>query len=449
MADISVEIIETNIDGEVVDGDTIEATVSSSVITSTLTPLTEVDPVFLAHDAFGITAGDITLLTDLTALALTDGNFIVADGANWVAEAGDTARTSLGLGTGDSPTFTGLTLGGVDISTFIDQDVSSGASPTFDGANFTSIPDGALSTDYVEVAGDTMTGALVITPTANSTATLQVNNAAGAVVLNVNTTNGRVGIGTLDPAGVFHSVAHLGKYAGVFQQDQATTAWTSTPATFNMVNARGTSGNYAFFTFSDAVGGSSSAGVGVRFVNRASHYGDFLFYTKAADGYNPRFYILSSGDVAIGANFVTPQARLHIKGSVDNQQLIIQANATQTANVIEQQQSGGTVVLYTTNSGALKISDKLIFTQTDGNEYIDSLADGYLDLGATTAIRVKNLLEVTGDVRPTTDDTYYLGLNDDDSPQAWKGVILKDTTDGKYYRIEVINGVVTATDLTD
>jgi len=26
---------------------------------------------------------------------------------------------------------------------------------------------------------------------------------------------------------------------------------------------------------------------------------------------------------------------------------------------------------------------------------------------------------------------------------------LKDTTDGKYYRIEVINGVVTATDLTD
>ena len=106
-------------------------------------------------------------------------------------------------------------------------------------------------------------------------------------------------------------------------------------------------------------------------------------------------------------------------------------------------------MLYTTNSGALKISDKLIFTQTDGNEYIDSLADGYLDIGATTAIRVKNLLEVTGDVRPTTDDTYYLGLNDDDSPQAWKGVILKDTTDGKYYRIEVINGVVTATDLTD
>jgi len=50
---------------------------------------------------------------------------------------------------------------------------------------------------------------------------------------------------------------------------------------------------------------------------------------------------------------------------------------------------------------------------------------------------------------PVTDDTYYLGKNDDDTPFAWKGVILKDTTDGKYYRIEVVNGVVTATDLTD
>ena len=64
--------------------------------------------------------------------------------------------------------------------------------------------------------------------------------------------------------------------------------------------------------------------------------------------------------------------------------------------------------------------------------------------------QVHNDLRVTaGDVRPAIDDTYYLGKNDDDTPFAWKGLILKDTTDGKYYRIECINGVVTATDLTD
>ncbi len=36
-------------------------------------------------------------LADIAALAVTNGNFIVGDGANWVAESGATARTSLGL----------------------------------------------------------------------------------------------------------------------------------------------------------------------------------------------------------------------------------------------------------------------------------------------------------------------------------------------------------------
>ncbi len=40
-----------------------------------------------------------TQLDDIAALALTDSNFIVGDGSNWVAESGATARTSLGLGT--------------------------------------------------------------------------------------------------------------------------------------------------------------------------------------------------------------------------------------------------------------------------------------------------------------------------------------------------------------
>ena len=53
------------------------------------------------------------------------------------------------------------------------------------------------------------------------------------------------------------------------------------------------------------------------------------------------------------------------------------------------------------------------------------------------------------DVRPGVDDTYYLGKNDDDTPFSWKGVIFKDTTNGKYYRLEITNGAVVATDLTD
>ena len=51
-------------------------------------------------------------LTAIAALAHTDGNFIIGDGDAWVAESGDTARISLGLGTTNSPTFTGLEING-------------------------------------------------------------------------------------------------------------------------------------------------------------------------------------------------------------------------------------------------------------------------------------------------------------------------------------------------
>lgn len=48
---------------------------------------------------------------DIAGLAVTDGNFIVGNGTTWVAESGATARTSLGLGTGNSPQFTAIELG--------------------------------------------------------------------------------------------------------------------------------------------------------------------------------------------------------------------------------------------------------------------------------------------------------------------------------------------------
>jgi len=49
-------------------------------------------------------------LDDIAALAVTNGNFMVGDGSNWVVENGDTARVSLGVGTTDSPTFAGYVI---------------------------------------------------------------------------------------------------------------------------------------------------------------------------------------------------------------------------------------------------------------------------------------------------------------------------------------------------
>ena len=50
-------------------------------------------------------------LDDLAGLAVTDGNMAVGDGTNWVAENGATLRSSIGVGTGNSPQFTGIELG--------------------------------------------------------------------------------------------------------------------------------------------------------------------------------------------------------------------------------------------------------------------------------------------------------------------------------------------------
>ena len=49
-------------------------------------------------------------LQDVAGLAVTNGNFIVGDGSNFVAESGSTARTSLGLGTA-AVTDTGISNG--------------------------------------------------------------------------------------------------------------------------------------------------------------------------------------------------------------------------------------------------------------------------------------------------------------------------------------------------
>ncbi len=71
----------------------------------------------------------------VTAMAvLTDGQMIVGDGtSDPVAESGATLRTSIGLGTGDSPQFTDLTLTGDDITLTTN---TVGAALIADGTNY-------------------------------------------------------------------------------------------------------------------------------------------------------------------------------------------------------------------------------------------------------------------------------------------------------------------------
>lgn len=65
-----------------------------------------------SNEYYHLTSAQHTRIADIAALAVTDSNFMVGNGATWVAESGTTVRTSLGLGTGDSPTFAGEAITG-------------------------------------------------------------------------------------------------------------------------------------------------------------------------------------------------------------------------------------------------------------------------------------------------------------------------------------------------
>lgn len=76
----------------------------------------------------------------------------------------------------------------------------------------------------------------------------------------------------------------------------------------------------------------------------------------------------------------------------------------------------------------------------DGTNGVISVGTGTLSLPGLATI---------GGVEPATNNTYYIGKNDDDAPNAFKGVILADTNDGKYYRIQITDGAIKVIDLTD
>jgi hypothetical protein len=65
------------------------------------------------NEYYHLTSARHTKLAAIADLSVTDGNVIVGNDTTWVAESGATARTSLGLGTGNNVEFTTLTLSSV------------------------------------------------------------------------------------------------------------------------------------------------------------------------------------------------------------------------------------------------------------------------------------------------------------------------------------------------
>ena len=98
-------------------------------------------------------------LDDISGLAVTDGNIIVGDGANWVAESGATARTSLGAADSDlsEVDFSALTaIEGNALDTandgFLVDDNGTTKRMSFQGSGFV-VVDVATTTETIAGAG--------------------------------------------------------------------------------------------------------------------------------------------------------------------------------------------------------------------------------------------------------------------------------------------------------
>ena len=159
-----------------VSGSTVDVAglqINSTAVSATATELNQLDGVTVG----GTSAGDITTidgtqtltnksidasqltgtinnlrldaqLQDVAGLTPTDGNIIVGDGANFVAESGATARTSLGLGASDNVEFAQVTGSTALFSGTVAASAFSG-----DGSALTGVAAGSLDIDNFDALG--------------------------------------------------------------------------------------------------------------------------------------------------------------------------------------------------------------------------------------------------------------------------------------------------------
>ena len=119
-----------------------------------------------ARTALGLAIGTDVQAYDadldaIAALSKTDGGIIVGNGSAFVLESGATARTSLGLGTGDTPTFNGAAMGSAAITGVADpsnaQDAATKAYVDTASSTVATTIAGGTGSASVTLGSDTLT----------------------------------------------------------------------------------------------------------------------------------------------------------------------------------------------------------------------------------------------------------------------------------------------------
>lgn len=158
-------------------------------------------------------------LADISGLAKTDGNVIVGNGTNWVAESGATARTSLGLGSIATQNSNSVTITGGSITGITDlavADGGTGASSFTSGGilrgNGTSALSVASASDITTAIGSTaVTNATNATNATNLvTSNFSIVESGGSLLIKYGSTT----IVTISSGGGISAVGDITAYYG-------------------------------------------------------------------------------------------------------------------------------------------------------------------------------------------------------------------------------------------
>ena len=129
-----------------------------------------------------------------------------------------------------------------------------------------------------------------------------------------------------------------------------------------------------------------------------------------------------------------------LRGNVDDE---VDVGVQLNIGSIEAEEDAGRVALFDmpVSSSSADNTEMSAALRIDGNNIfeISALSDG---LGGVDNKKARTY----ANIEPAVDDAYYLG-EDTGTFKSFKGVILKDTVNGKHYKITVASGVLTATAL--
>ncbi len=228
-----------------------------------------------------------------------------------------------------------------------------------EGADGTELVAGHIHVAFTDVA----------TGTEDSDMIFGVSTAGAAATEKVRITSaGRVGIGTDSPDSAFHIKAGLPGVVGshsagqLIIQSPTDSVFSNVVITAYESDGDGNPDQQLWY-----LGNSSSGNTDIIFLNRRN-----AKLALATNG-TSRITILGNGNVGIGV--ASPLAQFHVKGLSDEIQTTIQAHSSQTANILEIQDSSNNVLLSVAGVGTLDIitatDPQLRLTHTDGVDETD------------------------------------------------------------------------------